>query len=454
MPDPKARLDPAVQSTGLFNEDLCTRCGTCGGACPTGAIRFNERRFPAIDLDLCTSCGLCNRVCPGDKVSYGKLAQLTFGVEERLPSFDGRTLRTYVGYCTDEAIRGNGAGGGVITGILADLLRNNVVDGCIVTRMKPDRPWEGEPFIARTVEELRQSQGSRYMIIPVNDILREVRQLPGKYALAALPCQVHGFRMLAEEDKILAEKIHVVIGLFCGGSLEPYLVPEILATKGLKPSDIRDFQFRGGTWPGRLQAIKHDGTVVPMHNYNYDDGAYNYLTHLYAPRRCQTCLDGSGQFADLAVGDAWTRDEDGNYKFFAQSRLFPRTARGMEVLQAAMDRGVISAIDVSGDPSYRTHKMATTRKGTGAPIRMRRWQTRGIAIPKYDVEFGEFTRREKINELFSAFFLWCGRHKAIRFPLLWLLTSKLSVPMIWLRRRIKKRKYAKRKKARLKAAGG
>lgn len=450
MSDPPAKLDPHVHSIGFFDEDLCTRCGTCGGACPHGAISFNERRFPAIDLSLCNSCGLCGRVCPGDEVNYGKLSEMTFGIVERLPSFDGRTLATYVGYCTDTGIREAAAGGGVITGLCWDLIQSGTVDGCVVTRMKPDRPWEGEAFIARTYEDLRQSQGSRYTIIPVNEILGQIRKMEGKYALVALPCQIHGYRMLAEEDKALAAKIHVVIGLFCGGSLEPHLIPEILATKGLKPTDIRDFQFRGGTWPGRLQAIRHDGTVVPMHNYNYDDGAYNYLTHLYTPSRCQVCLDGSAQFADIAVGDAWTRDEDGNYKFFAQSRIFPRTPIGMDVLKGAMGRGVIEAIDVSTDPSYRTHKMATTRKGTGTPIRIRRRQAKGIPVPKYDVEFGEFTAREKFNERVSAFFLWCGKHKAIRYPLLWLLTSKLSIPMIWLRRKIKKRKYAKRKKARLK----
>ena len=446
-------LDASKLSIGMFNEDLCTRCGTCGGACPEAAISYNKAFYPNVNPSKCTECGLCNKVCPGDKVSYGDLAKLTFNAEETYPGFDGHIEKTYVGYCTDEGIRGKGAGGGIITGLLWDLLKHGEVDGCIVTRMNPDRPWEGEYFIARTHEELRQSQGSKYLIIPMNHILQEIRDLPGTYAYAALPCQVHGFRMLAAEDPVIAEKIHCVIGLFCGGSLEPYLVPEILRTKGLKPEDIADFEFRGGEWPGKLRAIRKDGTIRDMHNYYYNDGAYNYLTHLYAPKRCQTCLDGSGQFSDVSVSDAWTRDDDGNYLFEAQSRMLMRTQRGIELVERAIERGSIKATDVSDDPSYRTHKMQTKRKGSGAPIRIDRWRTRGIAVPEYDVEFEPFTLREKMNERTSAFFLWCGRYKVIRYPLLKFLTSPASIPIIKVRRMIKKRKYAKRKKARQRASG-
>ena len=36
--------------------------------------------------------------------------------------------------------------------------------------MREDEPWTAEPFIARTYDDLRLSQGSRYMIIPLNAI--------------------------------------------------------------------------------------------------------------------------------------------------------------------------------------------------------------------------------------------------------------------------------------------
>ena len=58
--------------------------------------------------------------------------------------------------------------------------------------MNPKKPYHGEVFIARTYEELLESQQSKYIVIPVNAILKEVKDLPGKYAMAVLPCQIHG----------------------------------------------------------------------------------------------------------------------------------------------------------------------------------------------------------------------------------------------------------------------
>jgi coenzyme F420 hydrogenase subunit beta len=444
---PRRPFDPSVLSIGFFNEDLCTRCGTCGGACPEGAVAVTDTRFPRLLEEKCTACGLCAKVCPGDKVPYGILSRLTYGVEDRDAAYDGRTLATYIGHSADPAIRERGAGGGVITALLWDLLRHGDVDGCVVTRMNPERPWEGEPFIARTREDLLSSQGSKYSVIPVNHILAEVRRRPGRYALALLPCQVHGYRLLAQEDPALADKIAVVVGLFCGGALEPHLVPEMLRAKGLRREDLADFQFRGGEWPGKFRAVLKDGRVVPMHNYNYDDGAYNHIIQLYAPRRCQTCVDGSAKFADVSVGDFWTRDVNGEFIARARSRLLVRTDRGHAVVRQALNRGSIVGEDMSGHPDYRTHRMQTRRKGTGAPLRVERWGTRGIAVPKYDLTFGPFTWRERLAERVASAILWCGRHRWIRYPLLKFLLSPWSKPLIWMRRTLKKRKYARLKRA-------
>lgn len=447
QPPSLKKFDPSVLSIGFSNENLCARCGTCTASCPASAITVTDRFFPKLIEDKCTSCGLCAKVCPGDKVPFRALARLTYGRDDRDTAYDGHTDATYIGHSADEAMRSKGAGGGIITALLWDMLRHGDVDGCIVTRMNPAKPWVGEVFIARTLEELRQSQGSKYTIIPVNAILAEVRHLPGRYALAALPCQVHGYRLLAQEDPALAEKIPAVIGLFCGGALEPHLVPEMLRAKGLREEDLENFEYRGGEWPGKFRAILKGGRVVDMHNYNYDDGAYNHIIQLYAPKRCQTCVDGSARFADVSVGDFWTRDLNGEYIARARSRLLVRTPRGREIVERAIARGSIVAEDMTGHPDYRTHRMQTRRKGTGAPLRIERWRTRGLAVPQYDLEFGPYTARERLAERVASAVLWCGRYKWIRYPVLKFLISKWSVPLIWLRRRAKKRKYARLKRA-------
>mgnify|MGYP001820374818 CR=1 FL=1 len=174
---------------------------------------------------------------------------------------------------------------------------------------------------------------------------------------------------------------------------------------------------------------------------SYKDGAYNYFTGLYMPARCQTCLDGSGQFADISISDAWTRDVQGNYRFKSQSRMLARTDRGVALLDQAMQRGTIVGEDVTRDPDYATHKIQTKRKGTNAPLRVARRMRRGRPAPIYDRPPPDARPREHLLEQGTSFLLWLGRFYGFRYPLMKFLTSAGAIPLINFRLWRKKRKY-------------
>jgi SAM-dependent methyltransferase len=61
----------------VVETDLCTRCGTCAGVCPTGVFEFTELDGPctpaAVWPEACVRCGLCVSACPGGRVSFGEL---------------------------------------------------------------------------------------------------------------------------------------------------------------------------------------------------------------------------------------------------------------------------------------------------------------------------------------------------------------------------------------------
>ena len=375
---------------------------------------------------------------------FRKIPQKTRWKLSTSAGYDGTVLNTYVGYSNSIQMRQTGSSGGVATTLMWYLLDSKEVDGCIVSRMNPEKPWMAEPFIAKSFEDLILSQGSRYTIIPLNSIFSFIRNLPGKYAYVALPCQVHGFRKAAATDKILKKKIHSVIGLQCGGALEPYLISEMLQAKKIKPQDIADFQFRGGEWPGKIRAILKAGhKAVDLHYSNYKDGGYNYFIGMYMPKRCQTCVDGSNELSDISVSDVWTKDTSGNYKFKSHSRIIIRTSLGEKILKKAMRLGYLTALDVSSDPNYRTHKQQTKRKGIIAPIRIERLKKKGLQVPNYDRPAYPSTAKERLTEQFITSILDLCRYKGFRYPILKLLTSKYAIPIIKIRLFLKRQKYRK-----------
>src|SRR3989304_4947611 len=165
------KIDSKFLSIAFTNKDLCTRSGTCVAVCPEKALSIGKDFYPELDTE-------------------------------------------------------KGTEGGVIAGLLWDLLNRKVVDGCIVTRMNPQKPYYGEVFIARTYEELLQSQQSKYIVIPVNSILKEIQDLPGNYAMAALPCQIHGIRLMQKLEHPVVKKIEGVIGLFWAAAMAPFVALE------------------------------------------------------------------------------------------------------------------------------------------------------------------------------------------------------------------------------------
>ena len=44
--------------------ELCTRCGDCVDACPSGALSMSAGGELALDLERCAYCADCEDVCP------------------------------------------------------------------------------------------------------------------------------------------------------------------------------------------------------------------------------------------------------------------------------------------------------------------------------------------------------------------------------------------------------
>lgn len=435
------QIDPNVLSISFTDKTLCTRCGTCIGVCPVNALTTDDYFFPKLLPELCIECGLCEAVCPGGSVNFEQLAKLTFDRPVEDLSFDGHVEKTYMGYSGDPSLRNGGAGGGVVTALAWHLLRTGQVDGCIVTRMKPDEPWKGEVFIARTYEDLKQSQQSKYTIIPVNTILQQTRRSKETFALIGLPCQIHGIRMVQQKNPRLVANIRVIIGLFCASSLEPYVAREMLEMKGIDKEDVKNFHFRGGNWPGRIRAVLKNGGIRNLHYSNFKDGAINYLMYLYSPKRCQTCIDGSSEFSDISVSDAWTRDKSGSYVYQSQSRLLARTTVGVETMLSAISTGDLVAQDVTKDSSYQTHRLHARKKGLTAYLRVKRLTKENKAVPSYDRSIDDGTPEEERTERVESLLMKFGRIRAIRLPLFKFLISRYGIPLIKIRQLRKKMKY-------------
>jgi coenzyme F420 hydrogenase subunit beta len=290
----------------IVDTGLCTQCGGCVGFCPQDAIGMvqHEKKglLPLVDEDVCNGCGICLRVCPGESLHIPKMNHDLFGKQPENPYF-GSYIRLLAGYTKFPKIRYNGASGGVVTGILVELLRQGKIDGALVVKMSIERPFEPQIFIARTEQEIISAQQSKYLPVPMNAALKQIhRSKNEKIAIVGLPCHIQSLRKAEKIFPGLRKKIAIRIGLFCGYN------PTLSSTKWLARragardlSQIEEIRYRDGDWPCGFHVILKDGKNFWLH----PTPNFVWAHWVFERHRCAMCNDQLCELADISVGDEW-----------------------------------------------------------------------------------------------------------------------------------------------------
>jgi coenzyme F420 hydrogenase subunit beta len=418
----------------VISQGLCTRCGICAGVCPANAIAFDQHNFPILS-GRCTSCGFCVACCPGADVNLPALTQQLSG-KEVTSSQLGHIESAYVAHAADSQIRRIGTSGGVITALLLFLLAVGQIDGAIAVEADPERQHLTRGILATSPAAICATAKSKYCVTPSMAALREIRSRKGRFAVTALPCQIHGLRKLAQVDPKLFEKIHVIFGLCCSCTMNGNAWQEALQTKGICRDEVARFEFRDGGWPGGMFVQKKDGTAVALHPGEAYGTVVNVMFRLFGPERCRLCIDGTSELADLSFGDFWAFDYADEFsKLEHCTQVFQRTAKGREILQAAAQAGAIVLHPLPAEKiSARTLAMVKGKRSRAA-IQMGKRQEHGLPNPNYHLSSKAPVLQDRLKYLPVALFDLIRSNKTLRKGILKILFSPLIGPLHKLRMR-------------------
>ncbi len=423
--------------------DLCHRCGSCVGICPTKVLGRDENEFPFVEnLDACTDCDLCVKVCPGDEFNVASVAAKQFGHVPDYGDMHGHFENAYLSFAKDPELRKNSTSGGLITGLLLHLLESGKIDGAVVVASDDDEKWKGKPIIARTREELLSSTKSKYAISPTNAVFEEIRLTPGRYAVVGLPCQIHGFHKAAELDKRIRERVVLTIGLFCHAAVEHEPMQEIWS-KIVKDEEhtgkVARFISRVGKHPGTPYVEFENGDMRPVYfpeKRGYRPSSMeiiNILYRLYTPPRCLTCYDSTSEFADIAVGDPWLPPPADDIDFYeGYSFALSRTAAGEKALSAALAADTIELRRLDPDIARTSNTMMGVEKRWRAFRVIETHRRQGKAIPNYHFETPSASGKHLLlTEANMLTHMFCFLKKG-RLQLLRLTFSDFGYALLWL----------------------
>ncbi len=279
---------------------------------------------------------------------------------------------------TDERFLENAASGGVMTGIAAHLLETGKVRGAVVSKGSYGAPGpRNETCIARSIEDILSSQGSKYCPVPALEILPHIDQFDGELVQIGTPCQIAAIRLYHQARPEMQEKVPFTIGNFCGGFRDLRETDMLIRRSGMRPQDIVSFRYRGGGQPGSMRIEDKDGKVI---NLPYPE--YVKKTGFVKHKRCRMCVDATAELADFACGDAWIPRllESGK----AWSLIMTRSRAAKSIIEEMIEQQKLEITEVSIEEIKKSQYHNLLSKKTRQYARRRFNRLIGTTMPEFD----------------------------------------------------------------------
>ncbi|ARU18376.1 Coenzyme F420 hydrogenase/dehydrogenase, beta subunit C-terminal domain [Croceicoccus marinus] len=379
--------DKGTLST-VIDGGYCIGCGGCAAVSPDieitsegcGQYKASLPKISVIETEKALS------VCPFSDNGFHEdaLGRMFFGENASHDSRLGWHEALYAGYVAEGSFRKRGASGGFTTWILAQLLKDGLVDAVIHVR-PADRQETGALFrysISRTEEEITSRAKSRYYPVEISEVIAEVRRVPGKYVFVGLPCFVKTVRRLAEQDQVIRERVVYTVGLVCGHLKSASFSDALAWEQDIPPGELKEIDFRvklserDASDYGVYLRSEEKESVSPVRASISGDWGLNFFRY----SACDYCDDVFAETADIAVGDAWlpnySNDTEGN------SVVVVRSIALAQIVARARADGRLSLDVLSADHMAQSQAGGLRDRREGLAFRLFQKHAAGAWTPK------------------------------------------------------------------------
>jgi coenzyme F420 hydrogenase subunit beta len=363
---------------------LCCGCGACAYVSPAQVEMVDDLergRRPLVVLGEVDGLAEVDpvRVCPGAGLEH-EFDRSDAQLIPDLVDAWGPVRDVWEGSAADPEIRFAGSSGGAASGLALYCIEHAGMHGLLHIAARQDVPYLNETVMSTTRDELLARTGSRYAPASPCDGLQMIEDAPGPCVFIGKPCDVAAVQKTRKLRPKLDERIGLTIAIFCAGTPSTRGTIEMLQRMGVTDlSTIRDIRYRGNGWPGKTVVTLRTPDGEETRELTYEQ-SWGEVLEKHRQWRCYVCVDHSGEFADISVGDPWYRPIRAGEP--GQSLVLARTERGRQILRAAMEAGYLTLKKADPGIVERSQPGFPTVRGL---VWARIWACRfmGAAAPHY-----------------------------------------------------------------------
>lgn len=225
----------------------------------------------------------------------------------------GYYTNLYAGHVAEADYRSLASSGGMGTWILKELFEKKMIDGVI--HVKATNGGAQAPLfkydISYNIEEIREGAKTKYYPVEFSEVLKKVKNQPGKYAIVGIPSFIMAIRLLAQQDEVIADRIKYTIGLVCGHQKSSKFADYMGWQVGIKPGSLIAIDFRKKLNYGAANkyAVEMtglvDGEVKTITKSTNELLGQNWGQGFFKSKASDFTDDVMNETADITIGDAW-----------------------------------------------------------------------------------------------------------------------------------------------------
>ena len=352
----------------VITTGLCTGCAGCVVTCPHDVIGYEHEEGKYIPfhieeelgLDNCIhgekGCTTCTRACPRFRKWEESADMHLFGRTREPDEMSGIWRQLLLTRAVDTEEHTKGQDGGFVSAMLIWLLKNDYIDGALVSGVEEDDKWKAKPAVVTNREEVLATAGSRYTYCANPLALPEAKEKGlSRLALVGMGCQTSSPPVMWDRKAGKVSKPFLFnIGLLCSKTFDDAIFSELFEAKyGLKKEDMVKMNIKG------------------VFQIWMKDGSYHEIDlkecHAWTREGCKTCPDFSAEHADISTGGI---GEDNDWTL-----CVVRTPLGEEVMKRMEAVGAVTTRPAEGDATaMKLLKLLST-------VSRRRWPSGAHPAP-------------------------------------------------------------------------